>query len=178
MVGQAKSNWHLQLFSTLWGYRTTVNTSTSFTPFQLVYELEYTLLIECKIPSLKLTVEIFPNTTVEEERFFYLNKIEETRCDVVLANKAHKQQMKSKYDRSFQPHSFNERDLILTYDQKHDKLGARKFESMWHKPYIISRVLEKGAYEQWNTMGYPWESPAMGSTLKYTIPKSSSIGYL
>ena len=33
MVGQAKSNWHLQLFSTLWAYRTTVKTSTSFTPF-------------------------------------------------------------------------------------------------------------------------------------------------
>ena len=33
MVGKAKSNWHLQLFSALWAYRTTVKTSTDFTPF-------------------------------------------------------------------------------------------------------------------------------------------------
>ena len=39
MVGQAKSNWHLKLFSTIWAYRTTVKTSTGFTPLQLVYGL-------------------------------------------------------------------------------------------------------------------------------------------
>ena len=66
MVGQAKSNWHLQLFSALWAYRTTVKTSTSFTPFQLVYGLEATLPIECEIPSLNLVVELLPNTTIEK----------------------------------------------------------------------------------------------------------------
>ena len=55
--------------------------------------------------------------------------------------------MKSQYDRSVQTCSFNEEDLVLNYDQKHDKLGAWKLESMWHGSYIISRVLEKGAYE-------------------------------
>ena len=67
MVGHAKSNWHLQLFFALWDYRTSVNTSTSFTAFQLVYGLEVTLPIECKITSLKLIVELLPNTTIEEE---------------------------------------------------------------------------------------------------------------
>ena len=90
MVGQEKSNYHLQLFSALWDYRTTVNTSTGFTPFQLVYGLEATLLIEYEIPSLNLIVELFPNTTIEEERFLYLNKLNETRCDVALENEAHK----------------------------------------------------------------------------------------
>ena len=56
MVGQAKSIWHLKFFSTLWDYRTIVNTSTKFTPFQLVYGVEATLSIECEIPSLKLVV--------------------------------------------------------------------------------------------------------------------------
>ena len=54
--------------------------------------------------------------------------------------------MKFQYDRSIQPHSLNEGDLVLTYDQKHEKLGAGKLESMCHGPYIDSRVLEKGAY--------------------------------
>ena len=77
----------------------------------------------------------------------YLNKLHETRRDATLANEAHKRRMKVQYDRTVQPHSFNEGDMVLTYDQKHDKLGAGKFESMWHGPYIMSRVLEKGAYE-------------------------------
>ena len=117
MVGQSKLNSHLQLFSTLWAYRTTVKTSTSFTPFQLVYGLEATLPIECEIPSLKLVVELLPNTTIDEERFLYLNKLDETRCNAALDNEAHKQRMKVQYDRTVQPHSFNEGDLVLTYDR-------------------------------------------------------------
>ena len=55
--------------------------------------------------------------------------------------------MKVQYDMNIQPHSFNEGDLVLTYDQKHDKLGVGKFASMWHGPYIVSHILDKGAYE-------------------------------
>ena len=91
-------------------------------------------------------MELFPNTAIDEERFLYLNKLDETRRDVSLANEAHKRRMKFQYDRTIQPRSFNEGDLVLTYDQKHDKLGEGKFESMWHGPYIVSCVLEKGAY--------------------------------
>ena len=90
MVGNAKSNWHLQLFSALWAYRNIVKTSTSFSPFQLVYGLEATLLIECEIPSLKINIELLPNTTIEEEWFLYLNKLDENHHDAALANEAHK----------------------------------------------------------------------------------------
>ena len=33
MVGDHKSNWHLNLFFTIWAYRTLVKIATSFTPF-------------------------------------------------------------------------------------------------------------------------------------------------
>ena len=119
----------------LWAYRNTIKTSIGFTPFQLVYGLEATLSIECEIPSLKLVVELLPNTTLEEEHFLYLNKLDETRHDAILENEAHKRRMKAQYDRSVQPRSFNEGEMVLTYAQKHDKLGAGKLESMWHGPY-------------------------------------------
>jgi hypothetical protein len=67
MVGTNKTSWHLQFFSTLWAYRTSVKTTTRFTPFQLVYVIEAVLPIECEIPSLKLTVELLPHTSAEEE---------------------------------------------------------------------------------------------------------------
>ena len=41
-VGIHKSDWHLQLFSALWAYRTFAKSATGFTPFQLVYGLEET----------------------------------------------------------------------------------------------------------------------------------------
>ena len=96
----------------------------------------------------------------------YLNKLDETRRDASLANEAHKPWMKAQYDRTIHPHSFDERDLALTYDQKHDKMGAGKFESVWHGPYIISRVLEKGAYELVDYDGIPLGEPRNGLYLK------------
>jgi hypothetical protein len=67
MVGTNKTSWHLQLFSALWAYRTSVKTAIGFTPFQLVYNIEAVLPIKCEIPSLKLTLELLPHTSVKEE---------------------------------------------------------------------------------------------------------------
>ena len=74
--------------------------------------------------------------------------------------------MKIQYDRTVQPHSFNEGDMVLTYDQKHDKLGARKFESMWHGSYIVSRIKEKWAYELVDYNEIPLGEPRNGLYLK------------
>ena len=56
MVWENKTSWHLQIFSALWAYQTSVKNSTRFTPFHLVYGIEDILPIECEIPSLKLKV--------------------------------------------------------------------------------------------------------------------------
>jgi hypothetical protein len=84
MINSAKSNWHLMLYSTLWAYRTSVKTATSFSPFQLVYGLEAVFPIECQIPSLKLAVELLPDTTPLEEHLLYLEQLDEqaSRCSL------------------------------------------------------------------------------------------------
>ena len=58
-----------------------------------------------------------------------------------MANESHKKWVKAQYDKFLQPRVLNEGDLDLTYDQK------GKLESMWYSPYIVSKVLERGAYE-------------------------------
>jgi hypothetical protein len=78
MIGIHKTSWHTMFFSTLWAYRTFVKSSTGFTPFRLVYDLEAILSIECEIPSLKLAVELLPNTSTEEEHLLYLMRLDET----------------------------------------------------------------------------------------------------
>ena len=89
ITGIHKLNWHSMLFSALWAYRTSVKTSTGFTPFQLVYGLEVVLPIDCKIPSLKLAIELLPATSKEEKRFLYLAQLDENLRNAALANEAH-----------------------------------------------------------------------------------------
>ena len=143
-----------------------MKTTIGFTPFQLIYGLESILLIQCQIPLLKLAVELLPHTSAEEEIFFHLNNLDETRRDAALANEAHKKRVKAQYDKSVQAHAFNEGDLVLTVDQRYDKLGKGKFESMWYGPFVISKVLEKGAYELIDYDGIPLGQPHNGLYLK------------
>ena len=165
-VGMHKSNWHLMLFPALWAYRTSVKDATGFTPFQLVYGLEATLPIECEIPSLKLAVELLPNTTPVEERLLYLEWLDETRRLAALAIEAQKKRVKTHFDHNVHPRSFVEGDLVLLYDQANDKLGAGKLEPMWLGPYIVKKVLQKGAYELIDYEGNPLEKPRNGLYLK------------
>jgi hypothetical protein len=65
-IRESKSNWNVMLYPSLWAYRTTIKTCTSFSPFQLVHRVESVLPIECKIPSLKLAIELlFDMTDIE-----------------------------------------------------------------------------------------------------------------
>ena len=46
-------------------------------PFQLVHGLESVFPIECEIPSLKLAVELLPDTSSLEERLLHLEHLDE-----------------------------------------------------------------------------------------------------
>ena len=83
-----------------------------------------------------------------------------------MDNEAHKKHVKVQYDKSIQPRVFNEGDLVLTYDQRYEKLGKGKFESMCYGPFVISKVLEKGAYELIDYDGIPLGQPRNGLYLK------------
>eukprot|EP00253_Pinus_taeda_P019926 PITA_19926 len=165
-VGMHKSNWHLMLFPALWVYRTSVKDATGFTPFQLVYGLEATLPIECEIPLLRLVVELLPNTTPLEECLLHLERLDETRRLANLAIETQKKRVKSHFDQIVHPRSFVEGDLVLLYDQANDKLGSGKLESMWLGPYIVKKVLQKGAYELIDYEGNPLAQPRNGLHLK------------
>jgi hypothetical protein len=166
IIGIHKTTWHTMLFSALWAYQTSVKSAMGFTPFQLVYDIEVVLPIECEIPSLKLAVELLPNTSAEEERLLYLMQLDETHRDATLVIETQKKCVKSQYDKHVKPCVFSEGDLVLLYEQDRDLLGARKFEAMWHGPYIVKRVLEKGAYELVDYDGIPLSEPRNGLYLK------------
>ena len=60
------------LYPALWAYRTVVKTAIGFSPYQLVHGVESVLSVECEIPSLKLAVDLLPDTFTLEECLFHL----------------------------------------------------------------------------------------------------------
>jgi hypothetical protein len=166
MIGIHKTSWHTMLFSALWDYQKSVKSATGFIPFLLVYGLEAILPIECEIPSLKLVVELLPNTYADEERLLYLMRLDKTQRDATLVIEAQKKRVKAQYEKHVKPHVFSEGDLVLLYEQDQDMRGDGKFEAMWRGPYIVRRVLEKGAYELVDYDGIPLSEPRNGLYLK------------
>ena len=105
------------LFSALWAYWTSFKSATRFMPFLLVYGVEAILPIECEIPSLKLAIELLPNTFAEEERLLYLMRLEKTRRDATLVIEALKNHVKAQYDKHVKPHVFSEEILSFSMNK-------------------------------------------------------------
>ena len=149
------------MYSALWAYRILVRNTIRFTPFQLVYVLEAILPIQSEISSLKLAIDLLPNT-LEEACLLNLIHLDETCHEAQLANEAHKRRIKAQYDKNIQPHIFSEGDLVLLYDQEDDVIGTGKFEPLWHGPYVFKRFLAKGADELVDYDGIPLAQPRNG----------------
>jgi hypothetical protein len=146
-VSQTKFDWHLMLYPALWAYRTSLNTSIDFSPFQLVHGVELIIPIECEIISLRLTVNLLPDTFNLEEHLVHLESLDEKRRDASMTIEVNKRRVKVQYDNSIYPRQYTKGNLVLLYDQEKEPLGEGKFNPMWQGPYIVRRVLEKGAYE-------------------------------
>jgi hypothetical protein len=118
------------------------------------------------MPSLKLVIELLPNTYAEEERLLYLMQLDETCHDTTLVIEVQKKHIKAQYNKHVKPCIFSKVDLVLLYEQDWDMLGDGKFEAMWRGPYIVRRVLEKGAYELVDYDSIPFNEPRNGLYLK------------
>jgi hypothetical protein len=67
--------------------------------------------------------------------------------------------------------------LILLYDQAKEPLGASNFNRMWHGPYIVWCVLEKGACKLEYYEGNMMDEPRNGIYLKRYYAWSLILGH-
>eukprot|EP00253_Pinus_taeda_P013965 PITA_13965 len=135
-IDKNRSNWHIMLYPALWAYRTS------------------------------LVVELLPETSSLKERLVHLEHLDEQRRDAAIIKETHKKRVKTQYDKVVCLRVFSEGDLVLVYDQDKDAFGAHKFNSMWHGPFIVKRVFEKGAYELVNFEGNKLAESRNGLYLK------------
>ena len=78
-----------------------------------MHGVESILLVECKIPSLKLAVELLPYTFALEESLVHLEQLDEQHRDALVALEVNKCRVKVQYDKSFRSRKFSEGDLVL-----------------------------------------------------------------
>lgn len=71
-----------------------------------------------------------------------------------------------KKEENLATNTYAEGDLVFIYDQAHEKLGAGKFEPMWHGHYIVKYVLVKEAYELVDYDGVSLGNPINGLYMK------------
>eukprot|EP00253_Pinus_taeda_P003245 PITA_03245 len=126
--------------------------------------------VEWEIPSLKLAVELLPDTYSLEERLIHLEHFNEKCQDVATINEAHKKRVKNQYHKTVHLRVLFEGDLVLVYDQDKDTLGAGKFKPIWYGPFIIKKVFKKGAYELVDFDGNVLSEPINGLYIKKYYP--------
>ena len=80
-------------------------------------------MVECEILSLKLVVELLPDTPPLEEHLVHLEQLDEQRRDALVALEVNKCCIKVQYDKSVHPRVFSEGDLVLLWDQSKEPLG-------------------------------------------------------
>ncbi|KAK1668839.1 hypothetical protein QYE76_056998 [Lolium multiflorum] len=137
---KARHTWPEELPSVLWSIRTTPNTATQETPFFLVHGAEAVLPIEIKHDSPRVTE--YDEETSRKVREDDMDALDEARDEVLSRVTKYQQDLKNYHSRRFRPRSFQVGDLVLRLNQQ----STEKLESPWLGPYVVTEVIDGGAY--------------------------------
>ncbi|XP_070029715.1 uncharacterized protein [Nicotiana sylvestris] len=121
-------------------------TSTSETPFSLVYGAEALILVEIGEPSTRYTQALEESN--EEEMRINLDLLEGKREAALIRMAARKQVMERYYNRKARLRYFKIGDFVLKkVFQSTKAANAGKLSPTWEGPYKIYGIARKGAYE-------------------------------
>ncbi|XP_025607708.1 uncharacterized protein [Arachis hypogaea] len=107
-IDDAKGLWAELIPEVLWGYNTTLQTSTKETPFRLVYGSE--AMIPVKISQSSFRTQL---GNQEEARRAELDTIEEVRDIATLRQRVAQQAIARQYNKAVKSRSFMQGDLVL-----------------------------------------------------------------
>nr|XP_009797763.1 PREDICTED: uncharacterized protein LOC104244133 [Nicotiana sylvestris] len=143
---QSYRQWNEKLPFALLGYRTTVRTSVRAMPYLLVYGTEAVVPAKVEIPSLPIIVE----AEIEDDewvktRLEQLTMIDEKRMATICQGQLYQQRMIRAYIKKVLPRKFEVGKLVLRRILPHHEEEKGKFSPNRKSPYIIKRVLPRGA---------------------------------
>ena len=176
MITDNPREWHSLLSETLWAYRTSKRSGTGTTPFALTYGHDAVLPMEVTVRSLRVAQQ--HNLSPADYNQAMMQEIEELD-EVRLAALDHLQIQKKSvarmYNKRVKHKSFGEGDLVwkvvLPIGSKDPRFG--KWSPNWEGPYVISKVVGKGAYQLYdNNDNQRHSNPINGRFLKKYYPSS------
>ena len=130
----------------LYGYRTSVRTSTGATPFSLVYGMEVVLPVEVEIPSLRVLMEAeLSEAEWCQNRYDQLNLIEEKRMTALCHGQLYQTRMKQAFDKKVRPREFKEGELVVKSIKSFQPDPRGKWTPNYEGPYVVKRAFSGGA---------------------------------
>ncbi|XP_070050317.1 uncharacterized protein [Nicotiana tomentosiformis] len=159
--------WHETLPFALLGYRTTVHTSVGVTPYLLVYGTKAIIPAKIEIPSLRIIIE----AKIEDDewvktRLEQLTMIDEKQMAAVCHGQLYQQRMDRAYNKKVWPRKFEVGQLVLRRILPHHEEAKGNFAPNWKGPYIIRRVLPKGALYLGDIEGNDTETAVSADAVK------------
>ncbi|XP_072071691.1 uncharacterized protein [Arachis hypogaea] len=164
-LDDAKSLWAELIPEILWGYNTTIHSTTKETPSRLVYGSDAMIPVEISQSSLR--TELADQTTQDMARQTELDLIEELRSSTAIKHLAMQQRIARRYNKQTQPRSFQVHDLVLRKTEQARKPPAHgKLAANWEGPYRVIEVIGNGAYRLQTLEGKDLPSTWNVSSLK------------
>nr|XP_009603420.1 uncharacterized protein LOC104098404 [Nicotiana tomentosiformis] len=138
--------WHEKLSFDLWGYHTTMRTSTSATPYMLVNGTEVVIPAEVEIPYLRVIQE----DRLDDAKWIHVRQeqlmlIDEKRMSAMCYSYLYQNRMANAFNRKVKPRQFTPGQLVLRKTSHHQEEAKGKFTLNWQGPYMAHRVLLVGA---------------------------------
>ena len=155
----------------LWACRSSVKTTTGFSPFSLVYGTEAISPVELVVPTPRVVLEESQEEiedTNNERRLADLERVEEERELAKKRSQRYQQRMTKAYAQAVRPRAFTEGQLVLRTAEhvRRNLPRPSKFAPKWEGPYIIKKAHESGYYYLTKEDGTVLTEPINGKWLK------------
>jgi len=157
------AQWDEHLHAVLFAYRTTRQSSTRFSPFQLVHGLSGRLPVDLEW---QLPDEDDLPTTIVQRAFQILNRLEPDRLDASDNIRSAQAKQKKYHDRPIEPTTYGIGDKVLLLRSAILSSHSAKLESKWDGPYYVHANPRPGVYKLRNLDGDLIRKLAHGDRLK------------
>lgn len=160
-------DWEEKLPYALWGYRTTARTSTGATPFSLVYGMEAVLPIEVETASLRVLMETkIPEAEWARARYEQLLLLDEKRMEAMYRMQLYQKRVARAFNKKVRPKQIRRGDWVLKQVRPIPGDPRGKFRPNWEGPYLVTKVLTKGAVKLSDLEGNEFTEPVNIDRLK------------
>ncbi|XP_070040423.1 uncharacterized protein [Nicotiana tomentosiformis] len=159
--------WHEKLPFALLEYRTTVCTSTRATPYLLVYGIKVVIPAEVDIPSLRIIQEAeLSDAEWIRSRYEQLALIDGKRMNAVCHGQLYQNRMSRTFNKRVKPRQFAPGQLVLKQIFPHQDEAKGKFSPNWQGPYMVHKLLTRGALILVEMDGEIWPKPINSDAVK------------